>query len=176
MQKVDRPDINDAPAWYPYFFGLAAGDDLIGALQNNKQQMLDLISAIPLSAENFKYAENKWTIKQVFIHLADDERYFAYKAYCYSRQVDVFLEVPRGESYNKDFNAASRTLTDIRDELITVRDASISLFSNMTTGMLDFKDFPRQTGEPVYTARSLGWFTVGHSAHHCKLIREKYLV
>ncbi len=142
MIKIGRPNVNDAPSWYPYFFNLADGDDLIEALQNNKQHMLNLIASIPFSAEDYKYAENKWTVKQVFIHLADDERYYAYKAFCYSRQVNVNLEIPRGESYDKDFNSTNRTLTDISEELVTVRDATISLFSSMTNEMLDFKDFP----------------------------------
>lgn len=172
MIKIGRPNVNDAPSWYPYFFNLADGDDLIEALQNNKQHMLNLIASIPFSAEDYKYAENKWTVKQVFIHLADDERYFAYKAFCYSRQVNVNLEIPRGESYDKDFNVGNRTLKDISEELITVRNATISLFSSMTNEMLDFKDFPVQ---PDYSARSLGWFAVGHSLHHCNLLREKYL-
>ncbi len=172
MIKIGRPNVNDAPSWYPYFFNLADGDDLIEALQNNKQHMLNLIASIPFSAEDYKYAENKWTVKQVFIHLADDERYYAYKAFCYSKQVNVNLEIPRGESYDKDFNSTNRTLTDISEELVTVRDATISLFSSMTNEMLDFKDFPVQ---PDYSARSLGWFAVGHNLHHCNLIREKYL-
>lgn len=171
MIKIGRPNIEDAPSWYPYFFNLVKGDDLIGALQSNKQQMLDLINSIPPLAENHRYAEDKWTVKQVFIHLADDERYFAYKAFCCSRQVDVYLEVPQGKDYNRDFNAANRTLNDIAEELITVREATISLFKHMTDAMLDFKF----SGAPVYTARSLGWMAVGHNIHHCNLLREKYL-
>jgi len=78
-----------------------------------------------------------------------------------------------GDSYTKDFNAANRRLQDIGEEFVTVRDATISLFRSMTNEMLDFKDFPKK---PVYTARSLGWFTVGHNLHHCKLVKEKYLL
>jgi hypothetical protein len=40
--------------------------------------------------------------------------------------------------------------------------------------MLDFIDFPNAP-EP-YTARSLGWFTVGHNRHHLNLLKERYLV
>lgn len=171
MIKIGRPNIEDAPSWYPYFFNLVKGDELMGALQSNKQQMLDLINSIPSTAENHRYAEDKWTVKQVFIHLADDERYFAYKAFCCSRQVDVYLEVPQGKDYNRDFNATNRTLNDIAEELITIREATISLFKHMTDAMLDFKF----DGAPVYTARSLGWMAVGHNIHHCNLLREKYL-
>lgn len=172
MNKIGRPNIDDAPAWYGYFMDLATGDDLIRALKNNRQQMLDLISSIPPSAENLRYAAGKWTIKQVLIHLADEERYYAYKAFCYSRKIDVSLEIPMSEVYTRDFNAAIRTLSDIRKELVSVRDATISLFSSMTPAMLDFKDFP---GREVYTARSLGWFAAGHNIHHLNFIKTKYL-
>lgn len=171
--KITRPNLHDAPPWYPYFLNLAKGDDLIEALQNNKQQMLDLLHSVPTSKEDFRYGENKWSVKQVFIHLADEERYYAYKSFCCSRQVNCFLEVPMAESYTKDFNVANRTLKDIGHELVTVRDATISLFSSITNDMLDFRD--TQNNE-VYTARSLGWFAVGHSVHHYNLLRKKYLL
>ena len=172
MEKIGRPNLNDAPVWYAYFFELATGNDLIETLEYNKQEMLALIRAIPSRLADFSYAEGKWSIKQVFIHLADEERYYAYKAFCYSRHTDVYLEIPMGEKYVKDFNAVNRTLTDIADELLSVRNATISLFSTMTEEMLDFKDLP---GKEVYSARSLGWFAAGHNIHHCNLIREKYL-
>jgi hypothetical protein len=78
-----------------------------------------------------------------------------------------------GGLYAGHFNAANRNLKDIGEELLTIRDATISLFSSMTNEMLDFKGFPNKV---PYTARSLGWMTVGHNIHHCRMIREKYLV
>jgi len=171
--KIGSPNPADAPAWHPYFFDLAKGDDLIAALVNNQHQAIQLMRSIPASAEEFSYAENKWTVKQVFIHLNDEERYYTYKAFCCSRQTPVTLEIPMGRHYAKDFNAAQRTLKDITEEFITVRKANISLFKTITPDMLDFRD---TSGDQVYSARSLGWFTVGHNIHHCNLIREKYMV
>ena len=174
MPKIARPDVNDAPPWYPYFFNLASGDNLIEALEKNKQQVLELANSIPKELENFTYADNKWTIKQLFIHLSDEERYYSYKAYCYSRQVNVDLEVPpSGGEYAGHFNAANRTLQEIVREFLTVREATISLFNNMTNEMLDFKGFPDKTVN--YTARSLGWMIVGHNIHHCRFVSENYL-
>jgi hypothetical protein len=142
------------------------------ALQTSKQQTLDLMGSIPSDRADYKYAEDKWTVKQVFIHLADEERYYAYKAFCYSRQSDVNLEIPMGSAYTRDFNAGKRNLKEIGEEFRSVREATISLFSSMTSEMLDFKNFP---GRDVYSARSLGWFAVGHNLHHCKVVREKYI-
>jgi hypothetical protein len=169
---IHRPNLSDAPSWYSHFFDKAPGDDLLVALQNSKAETLCLIDSIPFSAENTSYAPNKWTIKQVFIHLCDEERYYGYKAFCYSRRSDVNLEIPMSSAYTNDFNAPNRTLHDVREEFSAVRDSTIALFSTMTAEMLDFKNFP---GKDVYTARSLGWFAAGHNRHHCQVIREKYL-
>ena len=172
MTRIGRPNTDDAPAWYGYFFDLAPGDNLLEALENSKQYTLELMSTIPAEKEDFAYAEDKWTIKQAFIHLADEERYYAYKAFCYSRQTNVYLETPMGKSYAKDFNVSNRSFKEITDDYLAVRNATITLFKGMSNEMLDFKDFP---ATHTYTARSLGWFAVGHNLHHCKLIKEKYL-
>jgi hypothetical protein len=169
---IGRPNSNDAPDWYSYFFGLSKDSDLITALQESKQQTLDLISSIPASRADWAYAANKWTIKQVFIHLADEERYYTYKSFCCSRESHVNLEIPMGAKYTKDFNASNRSLSDVKEEYASVRDASITLFRSMTADMLDFKDL---VAKDIYTARSLGWFALGHNLHHCKVLRETYL-
>ncbi len=99
MIKIGRPHFADAPPWYAAFFNLAAGDDLIEALENCKEQTLAILNTISYDKQNFKYREDKWSLKQVFIHLVDEERYYTYKAVCYSRRMDVFLEVPMSKEY-----------------------------------------------------------------------------
>ncbi len=174
MYRIGRPNLTDAPPWYAYFFALAEGDDLLHVLQDNKQEVVDLITSIPSSSENYRYAEGKWTIKQVFIHLIEEERYYSYKAFCYSRDVDVYLEIPPAKDhFANNANAVNRTLEDIAEEFTAVRDSSITLFKHMTNDMLDFKDFPGAT--IPYSARSLGWMIAGHSTHHCNLVRVRYM-
>lgn len=173
MKIISRPFNEDAPPWCPYFFNLVPEDDLLSAFRTNKKFILDLIKAVPATKEEFKYDENKWTIKELCIHLIDTERFYTYRAMCSSRQVDIDHEFSDNRDiYAKNSNASNRTLKDIAEEFSTVRDATITLFSNMTDEMLDFKGFPNKM---VYTARSLGWMTVGHAIHHCNILKERYL-
>jgi len=171
MIKITRPYLEDAPPWCPYFFRLIPEDHLMEALQNNRKNALELFNSIPVSREDYTYAENKWTVKMILLHLIDTERFYQYKAFCSSRHVDINLEFEQDE-YVKYSNAANRTLLDIEEEFSAVRDSTISLFRKMTTEMLDFKGFPNRI---TYTARSLGWMIAGHNIHHCNIIKMKYL-
>jgi uncharacterized damage-inducible protein DinB len=169
---IARPKNEDAPPWCPYYFGLATGDNLIVALEYNKKATIVLINSIPGVKEDFKYAEDKWTTKQVLMHMIDAERYYLYRAFCSSRKVDTNEVSFDREAFGKTSNMQGRTLKDISEEFAISRESTINLFSNMTDEMLDFKGFPNKM---VYTARSLGWMAVGHNIHHSNAITEKYL-
>lgn len=172
MKLTDRPHPKDAPHWYKDFWALVPGNNLITALEDNWLAVKRLLDNLSPKQLEFRYAPDKWTLKQVLIHLIDEERYYAYKAFCCSRGTPVLLEIPMGADYRADFNAAQRNLTDIRDEATAVRSASITLFQTMTPAMLDLRD---ESQADIYTARSIGWFIAGHSYHHLQIIHDKYL-
>ena len=173
MKKIGRPYHEHAPHWCPYFFNLVKEDDLLEALQNNNDFVINFFGSISPALIDHAYAPGKWTIREVCIHLVDVERFFAYRALCASRRVDVNLEF---DGYQDQFasncNAINRSLIDIVEEFETVREGTILLFESMTDEMLDFADFP---GKHPYSARSLGWMAVGHNIHHCQMVQEKYL-
>lgn len=169
--KISQPNPEDAPSWCPYFFGLVPEDNLIDALQNNRENTLDLIGAIPAEQADYQYAPDKWTVRMVLIHLLDTERFYFYRALFSARQIDMQLDFDR-ISYAENCQPEQRTLQSIAEEFLALRNETIGLFSGMTPVMLDYKGF---AGTPVYTARSLGWMIPGHTIHHCNLLREKYL-
>lgn len=172
MRKIGRPIPADAPFWYPAFWELATGDDLLTALEQNMVAVEQTLSKITPRQIDMRYASSKWTLKQLLIHLADEERYYGYKAFCCSRGSMAFLEAPMSEGYCNGFNSENRSLADITAELRAVRKSTITLFQTMTTAMLDLRS-DQQTER--YTARSLGWFTAGHSYHHLNIIHQKYM-
>jgi hypothetical protein len=151
---------------------LVTEDNLIVALEKNKKNTIELIKSVPAWKEDFKYAEDKWTTKQVVMHIIDTERYYLYRAFCSSRKVDTNEVSFDRDGFAKSSNIEGRTLNDLAVEFAISRESTINLFSNMTNEMLDFKGFPNKM---VYTARSLGWMSVGHNVHHSDAITEKYL-
>ncbi|MFO7445526.1 MAG: DinB family protein [Ignavibacteriaceae bacterium] len=172
MKKINRPNNSDAPSWCLYFFDLVKEDDLIDALGSTKESTLKLIDSIPPLKENYSYAPGKWTLKTVFSHLNDCERYYAFYAMTYSRKDNIPIPNMSRDLFGANDNSNSRTLKDIGEEYLFLREATIKLFGSMTDDMLDFKS---SANDFVYTPRSLGWMIAGHNIHHLNLIREKYL-
>jgi uncharacterized damage-inducible protein DinB len=170
MEIIGRPNPEDAPPWCPYFFGLVPESDLFDALHRNREAVLALIAAVPPGREDYRYAADKWSVRDVFLHLNDTERFYAYRAFSASRKVDISLEfAPERETYAR--NAPPRPLAAIAEEFQLLRDATIHLFRHMTEDTIDFCDFP---GKMRYSARSLGWMTVGHATHHLRLLQDRY--
>lgn len=147
--------------------------DLLTAFENNLQELSSLIAGLPPGAGDLIYAPGKWPLKWVLIHLVDTERFYAYRAFCSSRQMDITLEFdPHQDIYARNANSDNRSLDDVAREFRALRESTIWLFRGMTEEMLDYKGFPDKM---VYTARSLGWMAVGHNIHHLEAIRHKYL-
>jgi hypothetical protein len=39
------------------------------------------LTTIPADKHNYRYAENKWTVKDILMHLIDTERVMSYRAF-----------------------------------------------------------------------------------------------
>lgn len=170
MKLIGRPFPEDAPPWCPYFFGLVPEDNLLDALQHNLDAVSSLMDDVSPEQEGYRYAAGKWTVNQVFLHLNDTERFYAYRAFSVSRRVDISLEfAPERETYA--LHASPRPLPAIAEEFRLLRNATIHLFRYMADDDLDFCAFP---GKPRYSARSLGWMAAGHAVHHLQCLRERY--
>jgi uncharacterized damage-inducible protein DinB len=169
---IVKPNYNDAPDYCAYYFDLVPEQDLIDALKRTAEETRELFSTIPAEKENYKYAPDKWTIKQLLRHLADCERVYMYRAMRFSRLDDTELPGFDENNYAQNDNTAAVNLQQVVEEYKHLRQASILLFQGMTNAMLDFKG---KANQRTSTARAWGWMAAGHNMHHCKILREKYL-
>ncbi len=167
-----RPLKGTYPTYYENYIPLVKQEDVVVAFTQNWQELKDFISAIPKEKENFAYAEGKWTIKQVIIHLVDTERIFTYRALRFARK-DPQQPLPYEENhYAETAEVANRTLADIMEEFENVRKASISLFKSFSeTTLLN----SGTTSVGPATALAIGFATVGHAIHHTNVIKDRYL-
>jgi hypothetical protein len=74
--------------------------------------------------------------------------------------------------YMDRMKGVEQNMSDLKEEYEYVRKSTISLFKTMTNEMLDFRG---TANKAVFTARTLGFMTIGHNLHHCQFIKENYL-
>ncbi len=146
--------------------------NLIKCLEETKLATEALMNSIPTEKENFSYAEGKWSVKSLFLHCIEAERVFQYRAMRFSRFDATPLPGFDEDWYAEHHHASERTLADIQEEFSAVRLSGILLFKGMSAEMLDFVGTMNGF---TCTARNLGWMIAGHTMHHCKVVKERYL-
>jgi uncharacterized damage-inducible protein DinB len=171
-QHVDRPEPSEYDPYAAGYVALAEGTNLIALLQTSYDETQAMIR--PLNEEKlmYRYAEGKWTIKEILLHIADAERIFCYRALRFARQDSTPLSGFNEGDYTPVSGALQRSLDSLLDELSSVRLATLSLFDNFIPEML------RSTGiasDKAVSVRALGYMIAGHEIHHRNIIRERYL-
>lgn len=168
-----RPRKQDHIPYFEYYINLVPENDILSALKNNHQAILQFIKSIPTDKAEYQYAEGKWTIKQVLNHIIDTERVFSYRALRFSRQDATVLA-----SYDENLFAANANLTKtdlnlLAEEFDAVRKATILQFQQLSDKELLLKG---KTTSGENNVLSIGYVIPGHATHHVNVIKERYLI
>ena len=77
MIFIGRPNPEIAPAYAKYYFDRTIGqDNLMDALIKDQQKVIAFIGQIPEDKIDFHYADDKWSLKGVLLHVIETERVF----------------------------------------------------------------------------------------------------
>lgn len=167
-----KPVKGTYPIYFDNYIPLVKETNLAEALNNNWNEIKTVISAIPVSQDDFAYAQDKWTIKQVLCHMIDTERIFAYRALRFARK-DPQQVLPFEENdYAANAELGQRSLKGLLDEFEVVRKSSMYLFNNLSESTLLLSG-RMASGETSVLA--LGFIICGHATHHLNVIKERYL-
>jgi hypothetical protein len=167
-----RPDIQTVPAYFQKYAELVKDMDLIDALRHAQEQVQQILSDIPEDKGMYRYAEDKWTIKEVLNHLMDVERVFAYRALRFARNDQTPLSPFEENDYALQANADARSIADLKEEMRRLRDTTIDLFASFTPEMLWREGI---ASNKKISVLNLGYITAGHDLHHLNILRERYL-
>lgn len=176
---VQKPVKGEYPDYSEMYMSLLQDDGMI--LQHMEDTLIkfkDLIYSLPEDKLYYRYAENKWTIKEILVHIIDDERIFSYRALRYGRNDNTPLHGFEQEDYAKYSYANDRSLDAIFEEYEAVRKSTLTLFQNLPED-----SFLRSGGGiaddgstiNIRTVRGLAYHIAGHEMRHIKIIKERYL-
>ena len=145
---------------------------LLEGLKEGMFQLTNFIKNVPADKLEYRYAEGKWTIKDILLHMMDTERIFAYRALRISRGDKTPLPGFEENDYVPFAFANSRSLESLLEEYENVRKATISFFESLNEEQLLFIGTASNTAISV---RAVGFIITGHQNHHLKVIVERYL-
>jgi hypothetical protein len=170
---ISVPPSHELSSYYQsYLKYISADADLLSLIKEQALSTQHFLATIPADKESFVYAPGKWRLKEVVGHICDAERILSYRALRISRNDKTPLAGFEENLYTPNSNYQSRSLRNIAEEFATVRQASISLFSNMSDEMFDRRGFANDSDVSV---RAICFFIAGHERHHLQVIKDRYL-
>jgi uncharacterized damage-inducible protein DinB len=172
LLKIGRPEPSEYAPYHVRYISQVGGDDILTTLDDQRRQMLIFLCGREEEDGEFRYAPDKWSMKEVLGHVCDTERIFTYRALRISRGDKTPLPGFEQDDYTRNAPFEHRPLAEIIEDYIAVRRATLTLFRN-----LDEAAWMRRgiVNNHELSVRALAYMTAGHEIHHKKILEEKYI-
>lgn len=167
----NSPQANEYGDYYENYIELIDTPNVMQALIRQGQQVYAIIQQISDEKAHYRYADDKWSVKEVIGHLIDTERIMAYRALCISRGEQKSLPGYDHNSYVEQAHFNQRNLQSLSTEYDALRNANTSMFSSFTEEQILCKG---TANEQTVSVRALAFIIVGHEKHHLNILEEKY--
>ena len=164
-----------ASEYAPYQAGYVASvpeGDIFEILARQRTQFPEFVQSLGESRGSYRYAPDKWTVKEMIGHVNDTERVFAYRALRFARGDETALASFEQDQYVPMGNFNARTLASLTDEFAHIRAATLDLYYH-----LDPEALARRGSASgfVVSVRAMAYVIAGHVAHHEQILKERYL-
>ena len=168
---TSRPTEAEYASSFSGYVSLVPEPDVLAVLAGQPSELARLSSLVPADRERFRYADGKWTIREVFGHLIDGERVFSYRAFCISRGEETSLPAFDEGEYVRASQYDGQPLEDLVSEFTAVRQAALAFLRR-----LDGRAWERigtANNNPA-SVRALAFIMAGHVRHHFAVLRDRY--
>ena len=172
MDPFPRPDRTEAGEYYFTYIDQVPAGDIREVLSAQAHDVLPLFESISEERSEYRYAPDKWSIRQVLSHLNDTERLFSFRALWFARGFDTPMPSFDQNIAVAGADADHRAWVSHLEEFLAVRSATVALFRSLPGNAWSRSGVA--SGHPV-SVRGLAYITAGHVAHHARIIRERYL-
>ncbi len=168
---IGKPEPDEYPEFFQGYIELVVSADIIGFLEKQNKDFVNQLLRVGPDKAYFRYAPDKWSIKEVLGHVIDIERAMAYRAFSFSRGEDQALPGIDQDQYTLKGDFDYRNFHDLIQEFKFLRLSNIRLF-----GGLNEEAFKRKgtADQKTFTVRALIFIAAGHLEHHRQVLRGKY--
>ncbi len=173
MKRPAIPPLLDDeyPPAYQGYIAAVEGEDVFATLDTQLRDLESRVATLTDEKALYRYEPEKWSVKELLVHVTDSERIFAYRALCIARGDETPLPGFDEKTYAAASMADRRPLAHILGELRALRAATIALFESLDAEALERRGVANAR---VVSARALAWVIAGHFAHHMRVLSERY--
>jgi uncharacterized damage-inducible protein DinB len=170
---MQRPLPVEYHASYQKYLDLLGEGSYLDLLHQNSTETTRVFENIPDSKVDFRYAEGKWTVKELLMHIIDTERVFSYRGLIAVREDAAPQYRMDEELYARSVDVSQRTLASLISEFKVVRASTETIFENVPDAR---SKLPCNIVTHPMTARAIGYFIIGHAKHHLNILEQRYCV
>ena len=170
--KSDQLPVNEYPNYYESYIQALENVQLIEELEICLHDFIRFVQNISMDKFDYRYAEGKWTIKDIIQHLIDVERIFAYRALRISRNDKTPLPGFDQNEFVIQAEANNRNIQSLLSELSGVRHSTLDLFKSFSQEQL--ARIGNASGHDI-SVRAIGFMIIAHQKHHQRIFQERYL-
>jgi uncharacterized damage-inducible protein DinB len=172
-RTIEFPAQSEYPSYANMYMKYTVKDgSLIKQLKQSLETTTKLIKSLSDEKLNFKYQEDKWSIKDILVHIIDDERIYCYRALAFARNDKTNLPGFEQDDYANFAESENRSIENILTEYEAVRIATTTLFEGFSETALKRIGTANDNNTSV---RALGYHILGHELHHIEILKEHYL-
>ena len=146
---------------------------VLDTLRAQEAQILALPDLVDDAKAGFRYAERKWSVREVVGHMGDAERVDQHRALVLARGGDPDLRRWDPDGYVAGANFEDRTVSELAEELLQLRKATSLFFAGLAPAA--WSRAGTLNGKPL-TVRALAYIAAGHFQRHMNVLHERYAV
>jgi uncharacterized damage-inducible protein DinB len=169
---MKKPEVNEYAPYYQRYIDLITTDDIYSFFKQQTEEIVTLFTTLSEDQASFRYAEGKWSMKEVIAHIVDSERIFGYRALAISHGEKNPLPGFAENEYVTNGKYQNRSLQSLLNEYTHLSSANLELFKSFDDEMLSQKG--TASGKEI-TARAIIFVTIAHEKHHLDIIKTRYL-
>ena len=168
---MTRPQLDEAASYYFKYIDLIQSDDIVSVMQSQLDETVQFLKGISEEKSMGTYETGKWTIRELWNHVNDGERLFAFRAFWFARGFQDALPSFEQDLAVQAAHADETPWNKLIDEFKSLRSSTILFFETLP------KEAWTRSGvasdSPV-SVNAIAYIIAGHVAHHTQVLKEKY--
>ena len=168
---IAQPGPDEYADFHKGYMAAVAGESDAIAVLARQERVIEALRELTPEQAGYRYADGKWTVRDIIGHLSDGERIVAYRLLRIARGDTTPLAGFDEQSYAASANANARTLGDLVDELSVLRTATLALVRSLDESALDRRG---TVNDWSLSVRALAFIIAGHFQHHVNVLGQRY--